>query len=52
VGIFSVVPLDDGAGHFAVDPVCKMAVDPDRAVGRLLLDEEAFHFCSFSCAAP
>jgi len=51
VEIFSVVPLDEGAGHFAVDPVCKMAVDPDRAVGRLMLDEEAFHFCSLSCAA-
>jgi adenylate cyclase len=50
VEIFSVVPLDEGAGHFAVDPVCKMAVDPDRAVGRLMRDEEAFHFCSLSCA--
>ena len=50
-GIFSVVSLDEGAKHFAVDPVCKMAVDPDRAVGRLMLDEEAFHFCSLSCAA-
>lgn len=51
VEIFSVVSLDERAGHFAVDPVCKMAVDPDRAVGRLLLGDEAFHFCSLSCAA-
>jgi adenylate cyclase len=51
VEIFSVVPLDDGAHQYVVDPVCKMAVDPGRAVGRLMLDEVAFHFCSLSCAA-
>jgi adenylate cyclase len=51
IEIFSVVPLDEGARHFVVDPVCRMAVDPDRAVGRLIIDEVAFHFCSLSCAA-
>jgi YHS domain-containing protein len=29
----------------------KMAVDPDRSVGRLLLDEKAYYFFSLSCAA-
>jgi YHS domain-containing protein len=28
-----------------------MAVDPERSVGRLLLDEKAYYFCSLTCAA-
>ena len=28
-----------------------MAVDPDRAVGRLQLNEKAYYFCSLNCAA-
>jgi YHS domain-containing protein len=28
-----------------------MAVDPERAVGRLLLDESTHYFCSLSCVA-
>ena len=51
VEIFAVARVDEGLDHFAVDPVCQMAVDPQRAVGRLLLDEKAYHFCSLSCAA-
>jgi len=31
--------------------VCQMAVDPERAVGRLRLDTKAYYFCSLSCAA-
>lgn len=34
-----------------VDPVCRMAVDPDRAAGMLVHDGAAFHFCSLRCAA-
>ena len=48
--IFAVVRVDEGLDQFTVDPVCQMAVDPQRAVGRLLLDEKAYHFCSLSCA--
>jgi class 3 adenylate cyclase/YHS domain-containing protein len=51
VEIFAVVRVDEGTDHFAVDPVCQMAVDTQRAVGRLLVDEKAYHFCSLSCAA-
>ena len=51
VEIFAVVRMDENADHLAIDPVCQMAVDPDRAVGRLLLDEKAYHFCSLTCAA-
>ena len=51
VEIFAVVRTDESPNHLAIDPVCQMAVDPDRAVGRLLLDETAYHFCSLTCAA-
>ena len=51
VEIFAVVRLDENADHLAIDPVCQMAVDPERAVGRLLLDEKAYYFCSLTCAA-
>jgi class 3 adenylate cyclase len=51
VEIFAVVRMDENADHLAIDPVCQMAVDPERAVGRLLVDEKAYHFCSLTCAA-
>jgi class 3 adenylate cyclase/YHS domain-containing protein len=51
VEIFAVVGADDGVDHFAVDPVCQMAVDPERAIGRLVVDETAYYFCSLSCSA-
>jgi adenylate cyclase len=51
VEIFAVVRLDENADHLAVDPVCQMAVDPEHAVGRLLVDEKAYYFCSLTCAA-
>ena len=51
VEIFAVVRVDENADHLVVDPVCQMAVDPERAVGRLLLDESTHYFCSLSCVA-
>jgi adenylate cyclase len=51
VEVFAVVRVDENADHLAIDPVCQMAVDPEYAVGRLLLDEKAYYFCSLTCAA-
>jgi len=51
VEIFAVVRVEESADHLVVDPVCQMAVDPERAAGRLMLDETAYHFCSLTCAA-
>jgi len=51
VEIFAVLRVDERSGHLAVDPVCQMAVDPEHAVGRLLVDEKAHYFCSLTCAA-
>jgi class 3 adenylate cyclase len=50
VEIFAVVRVDENADHLAIDPVCQMAVDPEHAVGRLLIDEQAYYFCSLTCA--
>jgi len=33
-----------------IDPVCRMAVDPDDAAGTLRHDGVAYHFCSLRCA--
>ena len=51
VEIFAVVRVDENADRLPVDPVCQMAVDPEHAVGRLLVDEKAYYFCSLSCSA-
>jgi adenylate cyclase len=34
----------------AIDPVCRMAVDPDHAAGRLVHEDTAYFFCTLSCA--
>ncbi|MGZ4324055.1 MAG: adenylate/guanylate cyclase domain-containing protein [Solirubrobacteraceae bacterium] len=34
----------------AIDPVCRMAVDPARAAGRLNYDDTTYFFCTLSCA--
>ena len=36
--------------RFAIDPVCRMAVDPQHAAGRLVIDDVAYFFCSLECA--
>jgi len=39
-----------GGGALPRDPVCRMAVDPERAAGRLVHEGSAYHFCSLACA--
>jgi adenylate cyclase len=38
------------AGGLVIDPVCSMAVDPDRAAGRLIYDDTTYFFCTLTCA--
>ena len=33
-----------------IDPVCRMAVDPDYSAGRLTHEGVEYHFCSLACA--
>lgn len=37
-------------GRLPLDPVCRMAVDPDRAAGRLMHEGTAYFFCTLACA--
>jgi adenylate cyclase len=39
-----------GEGGLAVDPVCQMAVDPEKAAGRLVYRDTAHFFCALECA--
>jgi adenylate cyclase len=51
VEIFAAVRQSESTkGRLPVDPVCRMAVDPDRAVGRLLHEGTAYFFCTLACA--
>ena len=51
VEIFAAVRQSESTqGRLPVDPVCHMAVDPDRAAGRLLYDGTAYFFCTLACA--
>jgi class 3 adenylate cyclase/YHS domain-containing protein len=36
--------------RLAVDPVCRMSVDPDHAAGRLMYEGAAYFFCTLACA--
>jgi adenylate cyclase len=37
-------------GQLPVDPVCRMAVNPDRAAGRLRHEGTTYFFCTLTCA--
>jgi adenylate cyclase len=51
VELFSALRKGEAAdGQLVVDPVCRMAVDPDRAAGRLTHEGTAHFFCSLACA--
>jgi adenylate cyclase len=38
------------ARGLAIDPVCRMAVDPEHAAGSLRHQGVEYHFCSLDCA--
>ena len=50
VDLFAVLRVGEPLGSLPVDPVCRMAVDPDRAPGQLRYDGTAYFFCSLTCA--
>lgn len=39
------------ADELPIDPVCRMAVAPDRAAGRITHEGIEYHFCSLQCAS-
>jgi adenylate cyclase len=50
VELFAALEVGETADRLPVDPVCRMAVDPERAPGRLLHGGTAYFFCSLTCA--
>ena len=51
VELVAAVRHEHSAGQrLAVDPVCRMTVDPDHAAGRLVFDGTAYFFCALECA--
>jgi YHS domain-containing protein len=50
VELFAALPVGASTEQLPIDPVCRMAVDPDRAPGRLLHGGTAYFFCSLTCA--
>ena len=36
--------------RLTIDPVCRMAVKPESAAGRLVIDDTVYFFCSLACA--
>ena len=51
VEVFVAVRQSESARRrLPVDPVCRMAVDPDRAAGRLMYEGTAYFFCTLACA--
>lgn len=51
VALFAALPSSDTAARLEVDPVCRMAVEPERCAGSLLHGGAEYHFCSLECAA-
>ena len=51
VELFAALRVSEaGDAALPTDPVCRMAVDPQRAPGRLVHENHAYFFCSLSCA--
>jgi class 3 adenylate cyclase/YHS domain-containing protein len=51
VELFAAVRVGEThAARLPIDPVCRMAVDPDHAPGRLVHDGTAYYFCTLTCA--
>ena len=51
VELFAAVRIGEASDRtLPSDPVCRMAVDPERAAGRLTYDGTAYFFCTLACA--
>jgi class 3 adenylate cyclase/YHS domain-containing protein len=51
VELFAAVRVGGtAAAQLPCDPVCRMAVDPERAAGRLVYEGTAYFFCTLACA--
>ena len=51
VSIFAALAGERLASGLVIDPVCRMALDPDTTAGQLTHRGTRFHFCSLRCAS-
>jgi class 3 adenylate cyclase/YHS domain-containing protein len=51
VKVFSAIAEQRAQREVVIDPVCRMAVDPDGAAGTLTHNGGRYYFCSLECAA-
>jgi class 3 adenylate cyclase/YHS domain-containing protein len=50
VKVLSAVPETGAQRDVVIDPVCRMAVNPDGAAGKLVHEGRRYYFCSLECA--
>lgn len=48
--LYAATRAETTAGALPIDPVCRMAVEPDRAAARITHNGSDYHFCSLRCA--
>lgn len=51
VHLYAAVPRGATARGTVTDPVCRMALDPERTAGSLRYEGRDYQFCSLECAA-
>jgi class 3 adenylate cyclase/YHS domain-containing protein len=51
VKVFSAIAEKRAQREVVIDPVCRMAVDPDGAAGTLTHNGGRYYFCSLECVA-
>jgi adenylate cyclase len=51
VRVFAAISERTSERTLVLDPVCHMAIDPERAAGRLAYEGSDYYFCSLECAS-
>jgi class 3 adenylate cyclase/YHS domain-containing protein len=51
VRVFAAISERTSGRTLVLDPVCHMAIDPERAAGRLAYEGSDYYFCSLECAS-
>jgi adenylate cyclase len=49
--VFAAISERTSERTLVLDPVCHMAIDPERAAGRLAYEGSDYYFCSLECAS-
>jgi adenylate cyclase len=51
VMLYRALRAGERVGELAIDPVCRMKIDPGAGAGELTHEGVEYHFCSLHCAA-